>query len=132
MPDNLRRLLVVDDDPDIRTLIRLAVARWFDVTECDSGEAALVRATSGEHFDLIISDFMLPGISGLELVQRFRTTESTASVPLIMITAHTNYAMEDRAVSAGVKAFLYKPFTLSQLRAAVAKLGLHQPQAATT
>jgi DNA-binding response OmpR family regulator len=71
---------------------------------------------------VIVSDFMLPGISGLDLIQLLRSNVKTANVPLLMVTGHTNFAMEGRALAAGADAFLYKPFTLSQLRGAVGKL----------
>ncbi|MBV8600392.1 MAG: response regulator [Candidatus Eremiobacteraeota bacterium] len=63
---------------------------------------------------------MLPGMSGLELVQRLRSSPQTKTVPILMISAHTNYGMADRAKAAGANGFLNKPFTLSQLRSALA------------
>jgi CheY-like chemotaxis protein len=53
--------LVVDDDPSMRTLISTGLKGSFAVTACESGEAALVEANGPNRFDLIISDFMLPG-----------------------------------------------------------------------
>ena len=118
----LKRLLIVDDDPGVCTIITLALQKWFTVTTCETAESAIVHANNDPPFDLIISDFMLPGMSGLELRDRFRQIPRVANVPCVMVTAHTNYAMEQRALDAGVSAFLYKPFTLSQLRSVCAKL----------
>ena len=117
------RILVTDDDPDMRDLIATILKGGaYELTLCADAETALVRVRSGTQFDAIISDFMLPGISGLEFVQQLRSEARTRSVPILMISAHTNYAMNDRAKEAGANAFLNKPFTLSQLRSTLASL----------
>ena len=117
------RVLVADDDPDMRTLIVTVLrAPTYEVVSCEDAESALVRANDKKPYDIIICDFMLPGMSGLELVQRLRSNRMTAKVPILMISAHTNYGMEDRAKAAGANHFLNKPFTLSQLRSALVGL----------
>jgi two-component system phosphate regulon response regulator PhoB len=65
---------------------------------------------------------MLPGISGMDLVERLRANERTRTTPVLMVSGHTNYTMEDRARDAGANMFLNKPFTISQLRLAVSNL----------
>jgi CheY-like chemotaxis protein len=117
------RVLVVDDDPDMRTLIATVLRLpAYDVVLCEDAETALVRAKDKKPYDVIVCDFMLPGMSGLELVQRLRENRMTLKVPILMISAHTNYLMEERARAAGANHFLNKPFTLSQLRNALETL----------
>ncbi len=94
----------------------------------NDAESALVAIDRELRFDIIICDFMLPGISGIDLIERLRADERTRSVPILMVSGHTNYAMDDRAKSAGANLFLNKPFTISQLRTAVNSL-LLGPQA---
>jgi two-component system phosphate regulon response regulator PhoB len=89
---------------------------------CNDAESALVAVDRQGPFDIIICDFMLPGISGIDLVERIRAKEGTRGVPILMISGHTNYAMDGRAKNAGANLFLNKPFTISQLRSAVTLL----------
>jgi DNA-binding response OmpR family regulator len=65
---------------------------------------------------------MLPGISGIELITMVRASAQTAKIPILMISGHSNYAMDARAKSAGADHFLNKPFTLTQLRSTVTAL----------
>ncbi len=114
------RVLVADDDPEICTLIKAILARGsYDVTLCSDAESALVHLRKDPPYDILISDFMLPGISGIDLIVQVRKDAATARLPIIMISGHNNYAMDERAKSAGANAFLNKPFTVLQLRTAV-------------
>jgi DNA-binding response OmpR family regulator len=116
------RIVIADDDPDILTLIRVTLKAFSaDIVSCADAEEALIEI-GREAPDLIISDFMLPGISGIEFVKKVRERETTAGTPILMVTGHTNYAMEGRAIAAGANRFLYKPFSPSQLRVAVQQL----------
>ena len=127
------RVLVADDDPDMRTLIATVLRGGaYDVVLCEDAESALVRAKDEKPYDIIICDFMLPGMSGLELVQRLRSSPQTTKVPILMISAHTNYGMADRAKAAGANGFLNKPFTLSQLRSALATVLQNKGESAVT
>ena len=96
--------------------------RTFEVTLCDDAESALVRILRDAPYDLLISDYMLPGISGLELIEQVRRNRATAQLPIVMISAHTNYAMDARAKEAGANAFLNKPFALPHFRSTVQRL----------
>jgi CheY-like chemotaxis protein len=124
------RVLVADDDPEILALIEKVLSQdAFEVTLCDDAESALVRLQRSGSYDILISDFMLPGISGIELIGAVRSNAVTAHMPIVMISGHGNYAMDARAKTAGANAFLRKPFTLSQLRTTVLQL-LGRPPAA--
>jgi CheY-like chemotaxis protein len=117
------RVLVADDDPEICMLIKTILAKGpYQVTLCGDAESALVHIQHDDPFDILISDFMLPGISGIDLITQVRQNRPTAHLPIVMISGHNNYAMDARARSAGANAFLNKPFTLSQLRTTVHQL----------
>ncbi len=117
------RVLVADDDPEIGMLITKVLDRGsYEVTLCGDAESALVRIQRDRPYDILISDYMLPGISGLELIEQVRRNRATAGLPIVMISGHNNYAMGMRAKEAGANAFLYKPFRLAQFRSTVSEL----------
>ncbi len=117
------RVLVADDDPEICTLIKTILGKGpYEITVCNDAESALVHIQREDAFDILISDFMLPGISGIELITQVRQHAPTANLPIVMISGHSNYAMDARAKAAGANAFLNKPFTLTQLRTTVQQL----------
>lgn len=116
------RVLIADDDPAICTLIETVLRKGpYEITIKHDAESALVAVDSGR-FDIVICDFMLPGISGIEMIERMRADERTRGVPILMVSGHSNHAMNGRARSAGANIFLNKPFTIAQLRAAVTSL----------
>jgi two-component system, OmpR family, phosphate regulon response regulator PhoB len=122
------RVLIADDDPAICTLIETVLRKGpYDIITRNDAESALVALDRDGLFDIIICDFMLPGISGIDFIERLRADERTRAVPVLMISGHTNYAMDGRARNAGANLFLNKPFTISQLRTAVNSL-LAQPK----
>ena len=117
------RVLVADDDVEICALIQTILRRGpYTLTVCNDAESALLHAQRDEPFDIIICDFMLPGISGIELIAQVRANPAFAHVPIVMISGHNNYAMDARSKSAGANAFLNKPFTAAQLRLTVQSL----------
>jgi CheY-like chemotaxis protein len=126
IPEALRmtwRVLVADDDPVICTLIKAILGRGpYDVTSCNDAESALVHIGKDEPYDILISDFMLPGISGIDLITQLRQNRAMSRMPVVMISGHNNYAMGERAREAGANAFLNKPFTAAQLRTIIQQL----------
>ncbi len=114
-----KRVLVADDDTDVCALLEVVLRPHCDVEAVYDAESALDRLSSGACYDAIISDFMLPGISGLEFVARIRDAEVTTRVPILMISGDGASGIGAAAAAAGADAFLDKPFTLAQLRAAI-------------
>jgi DNA-binding response OmpR family regulator len=123
------RVLIADDDPAICSLIDTVLRKGpYEMITCNDAESALVAVDRNLPFDIIICDFMLPGISGLDLIERLRSKPQTSGVPILMISGHTNYAMDGRAKNAGANLFLNKPFTISQLRSAITHLLQESPK----
>ncbi|MBD5633390.1 MAG: response regulator [Candidatus Eremiobacteraeota bacterium] len=116
-----KRVLVADDDVAVCALLELVLTPMADVTTVNDAESALEALATQPPFDAIVSDFMLPGISGLEFVARVRSDEQDAHVPILMISGHGRL-VGDSARAAGCDAFLDKPFTLAQLRATIGAL----------
>lgn len=115
-------MLVADDDADVCTLLRMVLAPLAVVTTVGDAESALELLAAQPPYDAIISDFMLPGITGLEFVKRVRDDEHATRVPILMISGHGAFEIGERARAAGADAFLDKPFTLVQLRTTVRRL----------
>ena len=119
------RVLVVDDQKDIRRLLATAlrsVGSVLDIIEVPSAEEAMVVATR-RPVDLLIADIGLPGISGLELVNKFRTR--FPGVKIILITGMTDTRTRRQLEAADVDAYYYKPVEMTDFLAAVERqLGL--------
>ncbi len=123
-PDHLRattapRVLVVDDDVDVAASIACNLTtegyRVETVRRGDEAEAVLAKDPP----DLVILDWTLPGVSGLELCQRIRGGDRTRELPVIMVTARVEEAERIRGFSAGVDDYVVKPFSVLELMARV-------------
>ena len=84
----LKTVLVVDDDPDMRFMLKLLLERGgYQVTEAGDGLAAL-HAVRARMPDLVLTDLRMPMMDGAELIQRLRSDEETEGMPIILITAY--------------------------------------------
>jgi CheY-like chemotaxis protein len=117
-----KRVLVADDDAAVCSLLKLVLKPLANVTTVEDAESALTVLASEPPFDAIISDFMLPGITGIEFVQRVRAEPMAKKTPILIISGHDRHAIDARAREAGADAFLTKPFTLAQLRQTIGLL----------
>jgi two-component system chemotaxis response regulator CheY len=115
--------LVVDDFPTMRRAIKnvLQDLGYTNVTEADDGIAALPLLKHG-NFDFLITDWNMPGMSGLELLRQVRADEGLAKLPVLMLTAEAERARIVKAMQAGVTGYMVKPFTTSALREKIAKM----------
>jgi two-component system, OmpR family, alkaline phosphatase synthesis response regulator PhoP len=109
-------VLVVDDDPNIRNVLRLYLERErYRVTEAADGPGAVQQAAEG-HFDLILLDVMLPGYDGMEVTRRIR--ESSA-VPILLLTARSGDSDKVVGLDLGADDYVVKPFSPRELMARV-------------
>jgi CheY-like chemotaxis protein len=112
------RVLVVDDNPHMRKLVD-KLLRGFGVVEIhEAGDAKNAWARLREaNPDVILLDWMMPGMSGIELSQKIRTSTSSPNpfVPIIMLTSHTSLDRVRAARDSGVNEFLAKPFSVKAL-----------------
>ncbi|MCV0402513.1 MAG: response regulator transcription factor [Chloroflexi bacterium] len=117
-------VLVVDDDPRIRDLLRLYLTRdGYRVTEAEDGHAALEAARSGP-CDLVLLDVMLPGIDGLEVCRRLRDETDT---PIVLLTARSGDSDKVVGLDLGADDYIVKPFSPRELMARVrAQLRRHR------
>ncbi len=108
----MTRVLVVDDDSTVReVVVSYLKAEGYDVSEAADGETALATIER-EHPDLIVLDIMLPGVDGLEVCRRVRTT---SEVPIIMLTALGSESDRVIGLELGADDYLTKPFSPREL-----------------
>jgi DNA-binding response OmpR family regulator len=112
-------VLVVEDEPDIRNLIALHLARdGFRCRTAATGVEAL-RAVRAAPPDLVILDLMLPEVDGLEVCRRLRQEPRSAAVPIIMLTAKTDEVDRVLGLEMGADDYVAKPFSPKELLARV-------------
>jgi CheY-like chemotaxis protein len=116
------RILVCDNEPVLRALVRDALATGdYDIVEARDGVESVEVARACEP-DLIVLDMMMPGRTGLEVLQELRAEARFAETPVIMLTARAQAADRDAAVDAGASHFLPKPFSPLALASLVEEL----------
>jgi two-component system phosphate regulon response regulator PhoB len=109
------RILVVDDEPDIIALVAYHLGKsGYQVFTASGGAEALATARQ-ERPSLVVLDLMLPGISGYEVLEQLRGSESTGNVPVLMLTARREEQDRIRGLSLGADDYLTKPFSPQEL-----------------
>ncbi|WP_420861802.1 PP2C family protein-serine/threonine phosphatase [Algirhabdus cladophorae] len=113
------RVLVVDDSRLQRRILSASLKKWnYSVQEADSGESALALCHE-QSFDLILSDWMMPGISGLDLCVEFRKLENAQYAYFILLTSKSEKNEIARGLEVGADDFLTKPFDSTELHARI-------------
>jgi two-component system phosphate regulon response regulator PhoB len=121
-PQNAARILVVEDEAALRMLLAYNLeAEGFIVDRVERGDEAEIRLSETVP-DLVILDWMLPGVSGLEICRRIRARASTRTLPIIMLTARGEESERVRGLSIGADDYVVKPFSVPELMARVHSL----------
>jgi putative two-component system response regulator len=114
----MSRILVIDDEDVIRGLVvEILEAVGYEVTSAESAERALALLEKAD-FDLVVSDVVMPGLSGLELLEAVRARR--ASLPVVLVTGAGTYDTLSQALTRGAAGLVTKPFAHSELQSAVA------------
>jgi DNA-binding response OmpR family regulator len=123
VPTAAPRVLVADDEDDIRALVGLAVRRagCTVATEVADGTQALIAARTDPP-DLAVLDVSMPGATGLEVCTALRADPATAAVPVLLLSAGATPEDVARGLAAGADAYLAKPFSVAGLVARVREL----------
>jgi DNA-binding response OmpR family regulator len=118
-----RRILIIDDESDIREVAALALemAGDFDVITANGGRAGLLAARE-QHPDLILLDVMMPELDGPSTFQELRQSDATRSIPVIFLTAKVQTADRRRLSDLGALGILAKPFDPMHLAGDIAAL----------
>jgi two-component system OmpR family response regulator len=120
------KVLIIDDEPDIRRIVRLGLTRVgkMDVVEAASGAEGLIKAKE-ERPDAVLLDVMMPGLDGPSTLARLREDPATAGIPVVFLTAKAIAAELDRLKALGASGVLTKPFDpMSLARDLLTALGL--------
>ena len=116
-----KKLLIADDEPNIRLMVRRTFEQRYVVIEAKNGKEAVDLAL--RHIpDIIIMDVMMPGVDGLTALNTIRNSKSVSAIPVIMFTGVGFDLNEQLAGSLGAKAYLRKPVTPQELLDAVSKI----------
>lgn len=110
------KILVVDDFATMRRIVRniLQQLGFTNVAEAEDGRLALDKLKSGD-FKLVISDWNMPNMMGIDLLRAVRGDDSLKTTPFLMVTAESNKENVIQAVQAGVSNYIVKPFTADTL-----------------
>jgi two-component system phosphate regulon response regulator PhoB len=112
-------VLLVEDEPAQREVLAYNLqAMGFRVSQADNGEEALLLVAE-ETPDLIVLDWMLPNVSGIEVCRRLKSRPETKSVPIIMLSARSEEGDRVRGLETGADDYVVKPYSISELMARV-------------
>jgi two-component system chemotaxis response regulator CheY len=116
MADMKMKFLVVDDFSTMRRIVRnlLKELGFLNVDEAEDGAIAYGKLT-GEHFDFVVTDWNMPNMDGLTLLQQIRANPQLKHLPVLMITAEAKKENIVAAAQAGASGYIVKPFTAATL-----------------
>lgn len=117
--DSKKTILVVDDQPEMRTMLSLTLSRndW-QVIEADNGEEAVQLATSRLP-QVILMDYNMPIMNGIDACKAIKSNADTQQIPVLIYTGMSALDIEEAAFQAGAKRFMTKPFLPNDLRNAI-------------
>jgi two-component system chemotaxis response regulator CheY len=115
--DYRMRVLVADDFATMRKIVRniLKQIGFDNIVEAEDGQAA-IQVLKAENIGLVVTDWNMPNMTGLELLQKIRSDPKTANIPVLMVTAEGLKENVVAAVKAGVNNYVVKPFTAEVLQ----------------
>jgi two-component system chemotaxis response regulator CheY len=117
------KILVVDDFSTMRRIVKnlLRDLGFTNTHEADDGSTAWPMLQSGD-FDFVVTDWNMPGMTGIELLQKIRTDDRLKTVPVLMVTAEAKRDQIVAAAQAGVNGYVVKPFTAAALKEKIEKI----------
>ena len=114
-------ILLVEDEPAQRAVLAYNLkSEGFEVIEAEDGEEALVMAQESVP-DLVLLDWMLPHVSGLEVCRRLKSGKATRALPVIMLSARSEELDKVRGLETGADDYMVKPYSVAELMARVRK-----------
>ncbi len=121
--DKDMKILIVDDFSTMRRIIKnlLRDLGFTNTHEADDGTTALPMLKSGD-FDFLVTDWNMPGMTGIDLLKEIRADASLASLPTLMVTAEAKRDQIVEAAQAGVNGYVVKPFTAQVLKEKIDKI----------
>jgi len=117
------KILVVDDFSTMRRIVKnlLKDLGFTNTVEADDGKTALPKLQAGG-IDFLITDWNMPGMTGIDLLKAVRSDAELANIPVLMVTAEAKREQIVRAAQAGVNGYVIKPFTAATLKEKIEKI----------
>ncbi len=115
------KVLVIDDNDDIRDFLNDNLCPYFEIITAEDGNTGIQRSTA-ENPDLIICDVMMPGMNGFDLTRKLKENFETCHIPVILLTAYIADKHNSEGIEAGADAYITKPFSMSHLLLQINKL----------
>ncbi|MGS2717534.1 chemotaxis response regulator CheY [Eionea flava] len=121
--DKNMKILIVDDFSTMRRIIKnlLRDLGFTNTQEADDGLTALPMLKGGD-FDFLVTDWNMPGMTGIELLKEVRADDKLANLPTLMVTAEAKKDQIVEAAQAGVNGYVVKPFTAQALKEKIEKI----------
>lgn len=114
-------IMIVDDDPEIATYIKREMGNWYKFDNFTNGQDALQALLSG-HYDLVISDIVMPVMDGITLLKNIKTNSLISDIPVIMLTSKSDARDRLEGFKKGADAYLPKPFDMDELHVMIENL----------
>ena len=117
--DTNMKILVVDDFPTMRRIVKnlLQDLGFSNFVEAEDGQTALTAlGAQGNGIDFVVTDWNMPGMTGIELLKAIRGNAALAGLPVLMVTAESTREQIIEAAKAGVNGYIIKPFNASTLK----------------
>ena len=114
-------MLVVEDDEDLRRFLHSVLAADYEVLEAIDGKDGWAKALQSIP-DMIVSDIMMPGFNGMELLQRLKNNLNTSHIPVVLLTAKTAIENQLEGLEYGADDYITKPFNVPFFRARIRNL----------
>jgi two-component system chemotaxis response regulator CheY len=125
MPNSDINILIVDDMAAMRKILKTLLAQlgYKNVDEAEDGKQALeILRKNPDKYELVITDWNMPNMTGIELVQEIRKDEKLKHLPILMVTAEAKKENVLMAIKAGVNNYIVKPFTAETLKEKIEKI----------
>ena len=121
--DKNMKILLVDDFSTMRRIVKnlLRDLGFTNTHEADDGSTAWPMLQSGD-FDFVVTDWNMPGMTGIELLQKIRADDRLKAIPVLMVTAEAKRDQIVAAAQAGVNGYVVKPFTAAALKEKIEKI----------
>lgn len=117
-----RRIMIVEDDPEINLLLRKVLERGYEVLQAKDGREALNTLNRIPPPDLVIADIMMPNLDGLSMVKAMKNHPVMKRIPVIFLTAKSGSMDVISGISAGAKHYITKPFKIDEVLSKVKKV----------
>ena len=123
MPDKNLRILVVDDFPTMRRIVKglLSELGYRNIAEAEDGKQAL-SVLQSQPIDFVVTDWNMPNMQGIDMLRAIRSDSRLRSIPVLMVTAEAKREQIIEAAQAGVNGYVIKPFTGVTLKEKIGKI----------